>query len=171
MASMMNMENLQFWMGIMIFFGYCSAGVVVIVIWWFDYKKEARRKREFEQRIALMSEQHNAQLQVMLSNHREQMELLRESRDELARQFQCYMAETREMYTNNVSLVRRYDEHLQSFREFANDLKSAYAQNADVLREIMSDVKHNMFCPIIRNSAIGESICMDVLKKKGENLQ
>jgi hypothetical protein len=53
------------------------------------------------------------------------------------------MAKLTRMYENNVDLVKHYEK-------LADDLSGIITLNTQVQTQLVEQIKHNMFCPIIR---------------------
>lgn len=51
-----------------------------------------------------------------------------------------YMTEIRQMYENNVELVKGY-------RDLAGDLKDIIVMNTEIITKQTQAIKHNQFCP------------------------
>ena len=58
------------------------------------------------------------------------------------------MAQVTRFYENNVDLVKHYEK-------LASDLSSIIHLNTQVQTQLVEQIKHNMFCPIVREKGPG----------------
>jgi len=58
------------------------------------------------------------------------------------------MAQVTRFYENNVDLVKHYEN-------LASDLSSIIHLNTQVQTQLVEQIKHNMFCPIVREKGPG----------------
>ena len=89
-------------------------GGIITIIWWTDSRR--------------LSEQHR--------QHQEDMV-------KLFAKYERDMAEVRQMYLDNVVLVKDY-------ASLARDLHDVVIVNTQVMQQLVSDVEKNQFCPLVR---------------------
>lgn len=116
---------------------------VIVVMWWMQGKEnENNRKEQARERSELLKEQ-----------ARERSELLKEIYIERKRasdalktvldSYKADMSEQRQMYRDNVLLVKTYEQ-------LGGDLRAVVAANTSAMTEMTSAVEHNQFCPMVR---------------------
>ncbi|MCG8643231.1 MAG: hypothetical protein MI862_26130 [Desulfobacterales bacterium] len=71
--------------------------------------------------------------------------------DEILREYSKDMQEMRNMYTTNVSLVKRYED-------LADELSNLIRLNTQAQTNLVKSIDNNLFCPVVReNGPKGES--------------
>ncbi len=63
--------------------------------------------------------------------------------DKILRQYKADVDQVARFYENNVELVTNY-------RRLADDLSSVIHLNTQAQTQLVEQIKHNMFCPIVR---------------------
>jgi len=89
-------------------------GGIITLIWWVDSKRLADQQRQHQADIAKLFAKYNSD-----------------------------MTEVRQMYADNVELVRNY-------HGVASDLHDVVVLNAQVMQQLVSDIEKNQFCPLVR---------------------
>jgi len=87
---------------------------VVLLMWWYDNRLMRRLHEEHKEEITL-----------------------------ILKRYQQDMAEQRQMYRDNVELVRNYDS-------INRDLKDIVVMNTQAMTKICHAVEKNQFCPVVR---------------------
>lgn len=135
-----------------------SGGLVVLmfIVWYFDFKKENKRDKQHAEQIAATEKRHResiestkaqyeAHIRTLEKQHSELLMAYRDDRDAIIKQFAGQMQEMREMYVNNASLVKRY-------QEISGDMKDAYILNTQAMQGMITELRNNQFCPIVRKN-------------------
>ena len=89
-------------------------GGIITIIWWVDSKRLADQQRRHQEDVA-----------------------------KLFLQMERNMNEMRQMYVDNVELVKDYNR-------VATDLHDVVVLNAQVMQQLVSDIEKNQFCPLVR---------------------
>ena len=141
-----------------------STGLIVFVVWYFDMRKEQARAEQHSAELALAKAQYEAEIKLRREQHAEAIELLKAQHREIVTELQKEwtesrhdvdekMTEMRQMYLNNVSLVKRYDKT-------AGDMKDAYILNTQTFQKAFDAIMGNQFCPIVRGeSGTDQKVC------------
>jgi len=115
---------------------------LVFIIWYWE-KREAGKKavqhqieldqkrKEHQELLAIETEK----VRHLKDNQKEIITTFQQNRDAILTQFEKYMAEMRQMYVNNASLVKNY-------QAMSADLKDAYILNSQSMTRLYEELRH-----------------------------
>jgi len=106
-------------------------GVIVVMYWMQLKENEKNRKALARERAELLKE--------IYTERKEASAAL----DTVLEKYSADMAEQRQMYRDNVHLVKQY-------RQISSDLRAVVAANTSAMTDLTAAVGHNQFCPIVR---------------------
>lgn len=74
---------------------------------------------------------------------REQHDMNKKELEQVLKRYGQDMVDMREMYKNNVTLVKNYEN-------IAGDLKEVVIMNTQAMTQICTEIKTNQYCPMVR---------------------
>lgn len=122
---------------------------MLFTIWIFDYKKEVKREKAFEAEI----NRHEERMAKMAEYQSDLLSSFKRERDQVVSQFEKWMGEMRQMYVNNVSLVKRYEALTDRVERLAEKAIEAIGYSNQVQAGLIGAVEKNQFCPIVRKQS------------------
>lgn len=134
-------------------------GIIVFIVWYIDLRKERKREGQHEERIQEWKKQwearerhHGQDLQAFRDAQNDILRAMERERADIVAEFKSAMGETRQMYLNNASLVKRYEALVADFKALTSDLKDAYILNTQTMEAIANAVRTHQYCPQVRQS-------------------
>ena len=99
-------------------------------------KMDGQREEEKDRHAALLKE-YKADMDLQREVHKDLVA-------EILKEYKADVAKVSTFYERNVELVERYEKH-------ADDLSEIIHLNTQVMTQLVESIKHNMFCPIVRD--------------------
>lgn len=97
----------------------------VLILWYVDNRRYDRQEKKRDKEMSVMLEKRDKDVAALLSAYKDDIR------------------QAIRMYEDNVLLVKNY-------QKLADDLAGIITLNTQAQTQLVEQIKHNMFCPIVR---------------------